>query len=217
MLDNDLTEFIKIRKRGVASILGRYVESMVTTIDNLIKERKRQLLTKAVKDAYPKVYWLAAPTHRDWSAKENNLRNKFNLCLELVVRQIDSMRIIRMKEIWSGNDTTLVKNDEISLDGLAKYWLSVDGTIKFNVQQAELYQNPKTWKKDKKRKSSLGSQTCEDQHSSDEEYVKSDRKDQMQEFFARKRRRSDQYHWKRTTTPDRSNDRLLMPRPPKAK
>ena len=134
VLDNDLTEFIKIHKTGVASILDRYVESMVTTIDNLIKERKRQLPVKAVKDAYPKVYWLAAPTHRDWSAKENNLRNKFNLCLESVVRQTDSMRIIRMKEIWSGNDTTLVKNDEILPDGLAKYWLSVDATIKFNVQ-----------------------------------------------------------------------------------
>ena len=86
-----------------------------------------------------------------FSKECNNLRLKFNLSLESVIRTHSNMRVIRLKEFWNVKDSELVINDKLTETGLAVYWNAIDATFAFNEQRREIYLAKKVGQKENKK------------------------------------------------------------------
>ena len=130
VLDDDIIqEFIEV-KWGVASAFGIWLEWIVQSIDGFIQERKKQLPFKAVKAMYPTVMWVATPHHANFNNAA--LRTKFNICLTSVIKNYHYMKVIKLKEIWEYNDSTLVVNSRVTADGDLAYWKAINASVKYN-------------------------------------------------------------------------------------
>ena len=81
------------------------------------------------------IYWDAPAHHKMFL--NNNLRLKFTLCLESILRKQTSCRLIRIKEIWKFDNEELVNNNEMTPIGIETYWRAVDASIKFNLLKRE--------------------------------------------------------------------------------
>ena len=139
VLDDDLITFLNCRTSdGVASLFGIWITWLVDDINRMLKVRFNQLPTKG-KKVTPFIYWVTAPIHSYFSKERNNLRIKFNLSLESVIRQQENMRVIKMKQFWESKDSHLVINDRMTESGLTAYWMAVDATFKYNSQRHEAY------------------------------------------------------------------------------
>ena len=216
ILDIDVVQFLKYEGEWTSKLIGKYLNSMVKDIEETIRDRKAQLPNKAKRLGYPLVYWVTAPCHVNF--KDNHLRTRFNLCLESIIKNIDGMRMMRMKEIWDFSDDELVDNKgELTLIGLTKYWQSINATIQFNVQRNELAQHRKklmetpTTGEKLKRKSATKKKW--------DDNVDPYSQNKVEEMFKRRRRQEEDYQ-------DLSNKRVskqlfsrknkfILPRPPK--
>ena len=133
VLDDDLIRYVDFYNCGMSSLFGECLEWLITQVNKMIAKRKAQLPAKAVHDDYPFIYWVAAPMHKN---ADLEVHKKFNDCLESIVRQIDNMRVAKVKEFWAFEDEVLVNEDGIITPvGLSSYWKAVDAAIKYNVQK----------------------------------------------------------------------------------
>ena len=136
--DDDIITFAKFEGQGAANLLGKYLDSLINNVQRIVEARHEQLPSKAMKVDYPIVYWVAAPKHVNFGVLENDLRVKFNLCMESIVKQKELMRVIKIKEIWQQDDVNLVNQDGVfTLDGAIDYWAGVDAAIKYNATKWE--------------------------------------------------------------------------------
>ena len=138
VLDEDLVEFMQFQEEGIATLLGTWVEYLANIFEKMLSTRLEQLPIKA-KKVTPYWYWVCAPTHTCFSKSKNQLRVKFNLSLESVIRSKDQMRVIRLKEMWNSRDSKLIINNRITEMGLTTYWSAIDASFKYNVMRRESY------------------------------------------------------------------------------
>ena len=212
IIDTDLIDFIKFKTQDEAKLIGLYLNAIVKDIEETIRDRKTQLPKKAVRDKYPLIYWVAVPVHDRFS--NNDLRRKFNLCLETIIRITDNMRIIRMKEHWVSDNNELVdQKGGLTTLGLAKYWQSVDASIKFNVTRNELASARKFKQVNKPAQPSMNPPSEPNPLGRRLETI-SDHMDLMEEIFAR-RRMNDKHHWDRRNVQQGSNKqaKFILPKP----
>ena len=80
---------------------------------------------------------MVAAQHKDFYNGE--IRHKFNLCLESVIKLYDSMRVIKLKEVWDPQNTNLVVYGRMTATGELFYWRALDSAIRFNVGKRELF------------------------------------------------------------------------------
>ena len=133
VLDDDLITFLNFKEEGMATLLGTWIDWLVKEFNTLIESRKKQIPKKSYNDDLPFFYWVAAPTHSCFSKERNNLRIKFNLSLDSVIRaHQENMRIIRIKDLWNTSDSLLVINDRMTTMGLSAYWNAIDASFQFN-------------------------------------------------------------------------------------
>ena len=71
---------------GVAELLGEWITWLVKVITEAITDRKKQLPAKAKTDFEPCTYWCCAPTHVNFNQQRNELRKKWNYCLETILK-----------------------------------------------------------------------------------------------------------------------------------
>ena len=138
ILDNDLVSFLEYTRDGVATMLGTWVEWLAKEFDSLIKDHLNQLPSKC-KKANPFLYWVTAPIHSYFLKDTNNLRIKFNLSLESVIRTYPNMRVVKIKEAWNPKDSRLVIHDRLTESGFSSYWNTIDATFKYNVTRREVF------------------------------------------------------------------------------
>ena len=140
ILDDDLIEFLGFVEEGVATLLGSWVEWLTKMFRELIQARSLQLPAKSKKYT-PFIYWVAAPTHTFFTKETNNLRVKFNLSLESVIRSLenDHMRVMKIKDGWDTKNSHLVINNRISEVGLTTYWAAIDASFKYNSSRREVF------------------------------------------------------------------------------
>ena len=151
VLDDDIIQFTKFDKVGVATLFGRYLQFIIDEVKVVIEERKSQLPKKAIKVSYPVVYWLAAPYHSNWH--NDWLRGKYNLCLESIVKQKSNMHVIKIKEVWDKNNVQLVdKVGQLTSMGVMTYWMAINCAVQFNAERFCRYGTDSKGKKDLKRK-----------------------------------------------------------------
>ena len=138
VLDDDLIVYLNHKSSdGVATLFGNWMEWLVTQISDALKTRASQLPKKC--KIQPFIYWVTAPTHHFFSKERNNLRIKFNLSLESIVKQQENMRVIKLKEFWDTKDSMLVINDRITEVGMNVYWNAIDASVKYNITRCEQF------------------------------------------------------------------------------
>ena len=195
ILDDDLITYLKFKGQGVSVLLGDWLTWLVDSFQDLIQMRKDQLPSKSKKDSYPCLYWCAAPTHNNYSQERNELRRKYNQCVETIMKNNNNknMRLIRFKDKWSVFDNSLVVNDQTTDHGLNVYWEAIDASFRFNAMRHELFLA-------KRLIASQSNVTVNnDIHKEDSE---SRSKDEMKNFFSRHK---DQYHWNRKDQSHKGN------------
>ena len=213
-----------------------WIEWLAKELGNTLTQRMDQLPKKCKKDVF--FYWVNAPTHSAFSKANNNLRVKFNLSLESVIRTYKNMRIIRLKDGWDSKDSTLVVHDKISEPGLSAYWNAVDSMFKFNAEKRQIYlakisaqkQSENLQLSDVKLKSEMSTHPSETPVTDPMQQFfckykmahRSDRSEDRREFYvennmySREDHRNHHINWRTThTTPAfrRQDSRFWMPRP----
>ena len=129
VLDDDLITYLNCKTSdGVDSLFGSWIEWLVKNINDMLQKRIHQLPIKSRK-VIPFLYWVTAPIHSYFSKERNNLRIKFNLSLESVIREQSNMRVVKMKDYWDTKDSKLVINDRMTEVGLSAYWLAVEANL----------------------------------------------------------------------------------------
>ena len=105
----------------------------------MIDARKSGLKVKCKSDQQPCTYWCEAPLHRNFNHHRNDLRKKVNTCLELLLKEVRNVRMVKLKNCWDPTDPALVQNDKFMDAGLITYWKAVDASFHFNVECHELF------------------------------------------------------------------------------
>ena len=143
VLDEDIIENVQFDGCRVSTLYGEILQWIAAEFDRMIKERKAQLPKNALKKENPEIYWVAAPYNRNFQNGQN--RNKFNMCLESIVKIYEYMRCIKLKKVWAPENGNLVNsiNGKITTEGLHAYWRAIDASIEFNFNFKERQQNQK--------------------------------------------------------------------------
>ena len=130
-LEDSLLSCIDFTKPGVSELYGRDINWLATEFKDMIEQRKKHLLPKAKKFLYPQLFWILLPHHGNFS--DNQLRDKFNTCIEAVVAQYREMKILKLKKHWDGEELDLVDEESgtITNRGVWKYWMSIDEAVEF--------------------------------------------------------------------------------------
>ena len=147
VLDDDLIMYLDFKKDGAATLLRTWVQWIVKGFNRLLDIRRKQLPSKCVK-TNTFFYWVTAPIHSHFTKERNNLRMKFNLSLDAVIRTQHNMQVLRLKEFWNTGDTSLEVHDKLTETGLSAYWDAIDATFKFNEVKHEVYLAKKAWQKE---------------------------------------------------------------------
>ena len=139
ILDDNVISFLHCHASGVAVIFGQILEWLMKELQTLLEDRRKLLPSCAKKDGEPCIYWCNAPLHSKFSPQRNELRKKWNACIETLCKTKDGMRYMRFKDHWNFNDANLVINDKMTEAGLDAYWNAVDSALQFNVGRHELF------------------------------------------------------------------------------
>ena len=139
ILDNDLVEAFNPGNVNVCEQIGPWVEWLADEIHDAFKKRKTQMDEKTYDEGNPFIYWVAAPTHRDFSPTHNALREQFNNCLISVMKLHPDMRVIHLKT-WNKFNSELVAGNKFSVGGLYQYWEAIDASLKFNIKKRRTFE-----------------------------------------------------------------------------
>ena len=180
VLDGDLIGFLNYTQYGFFSMMGKWIEWLAKEIHTAVEDRRKLLPQKTLRQGEPFIYWISAPFHDFFGSELNAARGKFNACLDSVLKLYDNMRVMKLKEYWNTKNRNLVGNlnRQISAEGLAHYWRSIDAAIEFNVNKREEYLSRVKGMRNNAPMAKLSSaKECND----------------MKRFFHR--HRHDQFHW----------------------
>ena len=183
----------------MATLLGTWVQWLVNEFNKLIEDRAKQLPNRCGHvDMLPYFYWVSAPTHSLFSKGQNNLRMKFNLSLDSVIRTQPNMRVIHLKEFWNTADTNLVVNDRMTENGLSAYWDAINATFCFNERRRKVYMAKQLWQREKPeilpQQAAMMLQMSYKRNHADDGLRSENEEDPMFSFF-NKHRRIDSTHW----------------------
>ena len=134
VLKEDLISHLDYANEGSAMLMGNWIQWLVKEISAAIAAKKKQLPLKALIENEPSVYWLVAPTHINFQKEKNHTRITFNNVLQSVIRKQPAMRVMKLKDPWTFDNTLLVNsiNGRITTEGLHKYWQAIDSAFEFN-------------------------------------------------------------------------------------
>ena len=233
ILDSDLIDFLAFNKAGMAQLAGDWITWLVNQFSVAIAKRKEQLPSKAQCKSEPCVYWCLPPSHVNFGESANECRKKFGFCVETILKGRSDMRVIKIKDGWNFNDKSLVHQGKLTETGKYAYWEAVDLAFKFNTERHELFLAKSKCIEMKKEVTNIredSSRSADNKIRSQQRLVSEDTRahrrektcapyrDDMENFFMRRRRRDDQYHWssnerRREREHSYSGNRFMLPRP----
>ena len=157
ILDNDLLDILDFKGIGISTLLGTWIKWLCNQVNELVLMRKDKLPLKVRCPDSPFIYWIQLPKHKCFDEKENLARNKLNICLESVVHQFTNKRVVKFKNHWDPDDSTLVCNNRITQVGLAQYWFAIDSALQFNVLKRKQFLARSFVGEDQPKKKEFGS------------------------------------------------------------
>ena len=215
VLDDEIIDYLKFRGQGVASLYGSMLEWIALEMECMIEKRKEQLPHKAQDTKFPFLYFAALRLHDNFNAGTGYLRNKFNLCLESVMKTKSTMRLIWLKEIWDSKCPNLVINNRITEEGLHVYWRALAAAVRFNINKRKAFLVKEMWENNRKKLNGGSMEPHRRQQARDSRME--DQQDEVKKFFQRKRKEDfDQYshfHWSAGAKKFKQHDaRFLLPK-----
>ena len=100
----------------------------MTEHERAVSAFKEYLPAKSLRSDFPQILWIQAPMHDGFT--NNNLRYKFNKCLEDCVKSHSSTWTLALKKSWDPKDADLYISDcgRFTTSGFKTYWEAVDRT-----------------------------------------------------------------------------------------
>ena len=131
VLDDDMIEYLNYFNSGVSVLYSKWLEYLAKEINLVLLTRWNQLPVKCKENTLPQVYWVSCPVHNSFD--HAHLREKWNITLQTVMKTIDNMCMVRIKDFWSPTNMSLVVNNRLTTEGLYTYWKVIDAALKFNA------------------------------------------------------------------------------------
>ena len=137
LLDDNLINYLDYKRFNVASLLGPWIEYLCQFFAESL-QRFQSLSQKARPKLPTQVYWAEAVTHCNFDYLDQQAREIFTQCLDATCKlHNDQMRVLKLREFWDRNDDSLVINNQLTKQGVACYWKSLDASFKFNLKKKE--------------------------------------------------------------------------------
>ena len=133
VLDDDIIEYLDYKKYGVSRLYGNWLEWILAEFNAAVTNQFQHLKAKAKADDEPIIYWIAAANHKNFSDEDFSMHDKFNACLDAVVKLYDNIRVVKFREYWYFHKEELVVYNSITRQGFAAYWKSIDSAVSFNI------------------------------------------------------------------------------------
>ena len=134
ILDDDVITNVKLDDNLPLVPQYEYILcKLMTFINRSIEIYKDMLPQKAKRDVIPHLLWIAPPNHKYFSDDNNEKRGAFTTALSTSVSTIKNSSMLRMVKFWDMNNSNLFLEDayRFTVEGLNKYWMSVDASIRF--------------------------------------------------------------------------------------
>ena len=111
--------------------MSHLINFIMTNFERYIATFKETLPAKCIKMDYPHMLWIQAPAHD--SFHNNDLRYKFNMCLEDLVKSHTNTTTLALKKIWDSSDMNLfhAETHRFTVAGYKAYWEAVDKTVRY--------------------------------------------------------------------------------------
>ena len=129
--NDDLVQYFSHSGPGLTKAMGKICNVLMTDVTSVIQLQKEFLPKKSKKSEFPKVIWIEAPLHNNFS--NNQDRIKFNKALNDIVLFHDDMFALKLKKIWNPHDASLYSAEfrRYTAEFYAAYWTAIDCTVKF--------------------------------------------------------------------------------------
>ena len=130
--DDNILRYVNIAKLDYNSVsMGRLLNSIMSQFTKYVDIQKEHLPKKAWKVNYPQFIWIEAPMND--SFPNNELRLKFNKCMHHISKFHQNTTVLPFKKVWDPQDQNYYASESrrFTANGFAKYWESVNLTIKF--------------------------------------------------------------------------------------
>ena len=75
-LDNDMIKFLDHEEYGASLALGKIMDSLIGSVNEVVKARIDQLATKCIRDKEPHFIWIGAPIHQDFTDNSQRIKLK---------------------------------------------------------------------------------------------------------------------------------------------
>ena len=173
--DDNILQYAKNKGGTSSTVFERLLKWLICQCDRLISTQKEYLPIKAKKVNEPYFIWIQPLVHRNF--KNNQLREKFAVCLEKTATYHENTFALPLKKVWDENDSALFSatDNKFTANSYISYWEAVDQTVRY-ADTLLLKKESST-----KNKSKVGQR-----ESSEPKYFKSANK-------------FDKHHWKSTT------------------
>ena len=128
-------EFFMKTEFDYSVFYGSRYENNKQNMEEIIQKGRSNYPAKPKKESAPIIYWVVLPKHRNFM--NNDIRVRFNLCLESIIKQKRNMHMMKLKEVWNEEEDLLVhaNSGQITSYGAKKYWRAIDAAFKFNYMR----------------------------------------------------------------------------------
>ena len=127
--DNDLLRTMDGYTNELAKPFCRILNFIMTEYSRAVASYKENLPAKCVRTDSPQFLWIQLPSHVNF--RDNDIRYKFNKCLEEVAKMHQNVTTLVLKKVWDRKDCQLyLQSNKFSFDGYRACWEAVDKTVR---------------------------------------------------------------------------------------
>ena len=134
--DDDIIKLIfhedsEATEPDILQSFSRMLNHIMTEHERTISAFKEHLPSKSLKSDFPQILWVQAPFHDGFC--NNDLRFKFNHCMEEVCKLHVNTHSLMLKKAWDAHnpDLFLEHSQRFTAEGFSKYWKAVDHTARY--------------------------------------------------------------------------------------
>lgn len=135
VLHRDIVNTLQIDDvESCSTVFGTWLKWIINKLDEMVEERYSKLPEKAKR--YPVIYWASIPVSKHLTYTICTIHARFNHTLETILKLFPKMRMIKYREAWSIDDSSLVINTgstKLADKGLSAFWETLDASLKFNL------------------------------------------------------------------------------------
>ena len=134
IVENDIINEVKCDGIGSSEHYIAYIENIIKDFKRVIEQFREILPISGQRNTWPKLLFLPATLHRNYSFNKYRERKVFNEVLSTISdHHKDTVWALKLMQVWNENDLSLYSKTEqrYTKEGLDTFWRAVDRTIAF--------------------------------------------------------------------------------------